>query len=98
VIASAAAAERSGLDWWRPLGRVVLRGRSTPIDIFEPAPDFTAADRRDLTLALALLREDRGAGLQRLAAVAARYPDDEALRCLLLRAEKSSSDGGFPLD
>jgi adenylate cyclase len=98
VIASAAAAERSGLDWWRPLGRVVLRGRSTPIDIFEPAPDFTAADRRDLTLSLALLREDRGAGLQRLAAVAARYPDDEALRCLLLRAEKSSSDGGFPLD
>ncbi|MDB5674297.1 MAG: adenylate/guanylate cyclase with Chase sensor [Sphingomonas bacterium] len=98
VIASAAAAERSGLDWWRPLGRVVLRGRSTPIDIFEPAPDFTAADRRDLTLALALLREDRGGALQRLAAMAAGHPDDEALRCLLLRAEKSSSDEGFPLD
>lgn len=98
VIASAAAAERSGLDWWRPLGRVVLRGRSTPIDIFEPAPDFTAADRSDLTLALAMLREDRGGALQRLAAMAARHPDDEALHCLLLREEKSSSDGSFPLD
>jgi adenylate cyclase len=80
------------------MGPVVLRGRSTPVDIFEPAPDFTADDRRDLILALAMLREDRAGALRRLAELAARHPDDEALRRLLLREEKSSSDGGFVLD
>jgi adenylate cyclase len=45
VLASRAAMERSGLDWWRPLGRVTLRGRSTPVEIFEPVPDATAEER-----------------------------------------------------
>lgn len=98
VIASGDAAERSGLDWWRPMGRVVLRGRSTPVDIFEPAPDFNPDDRRDLIQALAMLREDRSGGLRRLGELAARHPDDEALRRLLLRQEESSSDGGCVLD
>jgi adenylate cyclase len=98
VIASGDAAERSGLDWWRPMGRVVLRGRSTPVDIFEPAPDFTADGRRDLALALAMLREDRSGGLRCLGDLVTRHPDDEALRRLLLREEKSSPDEGFVLD
>ena len=98
VIASAAAAERSGLDWWRPLGRIVLRGRSTPIDVVEPAPDFAAAERDELELALARMPDDRRGALQRLADLAARHPDDAALRCLLLRAEKSSPDEGYVLD
>jgi adenylate cyclase len=45
VLASRAAMERSSLDWWRPLGRVTLRGRSTPVEIFEPVPDATAEER-----------------------------------------------------
>jgi adenylate cyclase len=45
VLASRAAMERSGIDWWRPLGRVTLRGRSTPVEIFEPVPDATAEER-----------------------------------------------------
>ncbi|MFN3425360.1 MAG: CHASE2 domain-containing protein [Novosphingobium meiothermophilum] len=45
VLVSREAAERSGLDWFRPMGEVVLRGRATPVEVFEPAPDMTAEAR-----------------------------------------------------
>lgn len=45
VLVSRAAMERSGLDWFRPMGTITLRGRATPVDVFEPLPDMPAADR-----------------------------------------------------
>lgn len=46
VLVSREAAERSGLDWFRPMGAVTLRGRKTPVDIFEPVPDMDDVQRR----------------------------------------------------
>ena len=73
VLVSREAMERSGLDWWRPMGRVRLRGRSTPVDLFEPAPDFATADRARLSAALAVFdtedAEKRATGLADLKAV-----------------------------
>jgi adenylate cyclase len=45
VLVSRAAMERSGLDWFRPMGTITLRGRATPVDVFEPLPDMPAAER-----------------------------------------------------
>jgi adenylate cyclase len=45
VLVSREAAERSGLDWYRPMGRIVLRGRAKPVEIFEPAPDQDESER-----------------------------------------------------
>ncbi|MFN4134261.1 MAG: CHASE2 domain-containing protein [Novosphingobium sp.] len=45
VLVSREAAERSGLDWFRPMGEVVLRGRATPVEVFEPVPGMTAEAR-----------------------------------------------------
>src|SRR3546814_12989854 len=53
VLASREAMLLSGLDWWRPMGRVRLRGRSTPVDLFEPAPEFPAEERAVLAQILA---------------------------------------------
>ncbi|MDF8332302.1 adenylate/guanylate cyclase domain-containing protein [Novosphingobium cyanobacteriorum] len=39
VLVSREAMERSGLDWFRPMGRVTLRGRAQPVEVFEPVPD-----------------------------------------------------------
>lgn len=47
VLVSREAAERSGLDWFRPMGAVTLRGRKTPVEVFEPVPGMDEA-RRDL--------------------------------------------------
>ncbi len=89
MMASREAMERSALDWWRPMGRVVLRGRAKPVDIFEPAPDFPASDRDHLTAALGRLDTDREGALADLAALLARYPHDNALAHLYYRIEQT---------
>ena len=45
VLVSREAAERSGLDWFRPMGTITLRGRSTPVDVFEVVPDLAGEER-----------------------------------------------------
>ncbi|GLV27210.1 adenylate/guanylate cyclase domain-containing protein [Sphingobium sp. Cam5-1] len=101
VLVSREAMERSGLDWWRPMGRVRLRGRSTPVDLFEPAPDFATADRARLSAALAAYdTEDaakRATGLADLKAVAQEHPDDAALANLVYRYEYIGDGGTYGL-
>jgi adenylate cyclase len=97
VIASGEFAERSGLDWWRPLGRVVRRGRAKPVDIFEPAPGFPAADREALADAVALIDSDPAAAADRIDAIAAAHPDDTALRNLSARTRKLEGNKAYVL-
>jgi len=94
VMASREFAERSGLDWWRPMGSVVLRGRARPVELFEPAPDFPVAEREALSEALALCATAPARGIEGLKAIAARHSADEALHRLVERydvAEKVES-------
>lgn len=39
ILVSREAMERSGLDGFRPMGTVNLRGRATAVEVFEPVPD-----------------------------------------------------------
>lgn len=97
VIASREAMERSGLDWWRPLGSVVLRGRARPVEIFEPIPDFPASDAHHLTMLLDALSKDREQALSGLAALVARYPNDAALANLVHRVEQTQKGEAYVL-
>jgi adenylate cyclase len=95
IMASEELASRTTLDWWRPMGKVVLSGRSSPVALFEPAPDFPADDRAALANALDLLAIDRAAALAALGDLCARYPDDDALRAVLERSEQANADGVY---
>ena len=97
VMASRELAEQSGLDWWRPMGRVVLRGRARPVDLFEPAPDFPAEDRQALAAALALLDSDRIAATAQISLIAARHPADTALQNLVTRCESLGEEDAYVL-
>lgn len=97
VMASREFAERSGLDWWRPMGRVVLRGRSKPVDLFEPAPDFPAEDRAALYQAMILVENDRPAALEVIRRLSEEHPDDAALANLLERTERLTNNHAFVL-
>ncbi|KRA81326.1 adenylate/guanylate cyclase domain-containing protein [Altererythrobacter sp. Root672] len=97
VMASREFADRSGLDWWRPMGRVVLRGRMKPVDLFEPAPDFPQEDRAALYQAMILVEKDKPAALEVLRGVAERHPDDAALANLVERTERLSNNYAFIL-
>ena len=101
VLVSREAMERSGLQWWRPMGRVRLRGRATPVDLFEPAPDFPEEDRALLAEALAAFDaedgEARAAALLQLKALADRHPEDAALANLVYRYEYIGEGGTYGL-
>jgi adenylate cyclase len=97
VMASREFAEASGLDWWRPMGRVQLRGRARPVDLFEPEPDFPSDDRAVLAEACALAASDRAAALALAEAVAARHPQDSALGNLARRMAAMDEGGTYVL-
>jgi adenylate cyclase len=97
VMASREFAEASGLDWWRPMGRVQLRGRARPVDLFEPSPDFPGADKAMLAQALALLAIDRAAAVRLAETVADRHPEDSALRNLVQRITGVDDGGTYVL-
>jgi adenylate cyclase len=98
VMASREFAEASGLDWWRQMGRVQLRGRARPVDLFEPAPDFPADDRANLAQASALAGSDPAAALALAQAIAARHPNDSALGNLARRMAAIDEGGTYVLD
>ena len=98
VLMSAPAIAASTIDSFRPLGRVCVRGRSTPIEIFEPVPD---ASREDVTRLTALLtRFDQGDddALEAIQRYAAERPDDAALECLVYRLHAVGPGGSFVLE
>jgi adenylate cyclase len=97
VLASREFVERSGLDWWRPMGRVILRGRRRPVDVFEAAPEFPDADRKELERAIELLAGDPAAGLALLSEIVGRNPDDIALKNLLGRSRELNEEGAYAL-
>ena len=97
VMASREFAEASGLEWWRPMGRVVLRGRARPVDLFEPAPDFPAEDIAILAQALAMVTIDREGAVRLAQAVASRHPQDAALGNLVQRITGLDEGGTYVL-
>lgn len=98
VIASREFAEASGVDWWREMGRVRLRGRLRPVDLFEPAPGFPADDRAALAEASSLAATDRDAALALAISVAARHPEDSALGNLVRRMAAMDQGGTYALN
>jgi adenylate cyclase len=98
VLLSAAAADRSGLDCLRPLGRVCVRGRSTPIEIFEPVPDAPAEDVSRLTALLRRFDEGDIAAVEDIERYAGERPDDAALACLVYRLRTAGPGGCFVLE
>ena len=97
VLVSAKAAERSTFDGFRSLGRVILRGRATPIDILEPTPDFPAAARARLNDAYARFDAGEMAAIESIAALAAEFPLDAALGNLVARLRQVGPGGAFAL-
>jgi adenylate cyclase len=97
VMASREFMERSLINWWRPMGRVILRGRAKPVEIFEPAPDFPEEDRKVLVQAMILADGDRPAAIALVEEIVARHPDDRALKNLLYRLNNMGERNAYDL-
>jgi adenylate cyclase len=98
VLASQEAVELAGVDWFRPLGRIVLRGRSTPLEVFEPVPNMDKSDRqRFAEVAKKAIRGDVSA-ITALNDDSASHPEDTALANFVYRLAHQEKGGYFVLD
>lgn len=98
MMASREAVERSDLDWWRPMGRVVLRGRARPVELFEPVPDMDASDLGHFRAMMTRISQGDMAALDDLEALASSRPDDAALGNLVYRLKHAEPGGHYVLD
>ena len=84
-------------DVLRPMGRIVLSGRPTPIVVWEPAPHMD----RDLRAELTRLWEQFDGGdkeaLHAIEAIAAARPDDPALSAFAYRLLQAGPGGHYVL-
>lgn len=97
VMASREFAERTELDWWRPMGRVVLRGRARPVDIMEPLPGFPNADRDKLHHAMILSETNNTGAVAVVEELVRSHPDDTALGNLLHRMKNLGEGRAYVL-
>ena len=96
ILVSVEAKEQVTLDIFRPMGRIVLSGRATPVEVWEPVPDMPAEERRTLTDLW--LRFDGGdvAALAEIEAFAADK-QDAALDNFVYRIRQAGPGGHFVL-
>ena len=92
VLVSREAMERTGLDWYRPMGTITLRGRSTPVEVFEPVPRLSDKERGEVTAVIAAHREGDISYIQKIGAMIATYDEDLGLANLAHRL-KNTKDG-----
>jgi adenylate cyclase len=98
ALVSHEAASQMGLENFRAMGRVRVRGRQKPIEVFEPIGAGTAVD--DKVLAGLCAAYDRGetSALDMIRARSAAAPQDIALAYLVKRMEQVGPGGVYDLD
>lgn len=98
ILASREAIEEVEEVAFRPLGRVTLSGRATPVEIFEPVPDVTAGAIE--TVQSCWRRFERGdrAAVDELEALAARRANDAALAKMVYRLKHVEPGGSYVLE
>ncbi len=98
VLVSGPVVERCGLDIFRPLGRVVLSGRASALDIHEPVPQMPADERRSFA-ELAHRASDGDAGaIAEVVAMADQASHDMALNRLAFRLINQKGRNYYVLD
>lgn len=97
VSASREFIEKSNPDWWVPMGRIVLRGRAQPVDIYHPRPDLSPQDREKLTKAVQLMDTNHELASQLVDEVVASHSGDLALKNFSNRIRNLNDGGAYVL-
>ena len=98
LVSGPAADAAAGAVPLRPMGRVAVRGRSTPIAIYEPSIDAEPGHVTRLTEYLTRFDDGDTTALEGLRVFVGQHPDDAALANLLYRLEHVGPGGSFVLE
>jgi adenylate cyclase len=97
ALISEEARSRTSLDVYRPMGRIVLSGRATPVVVWEPAPDFDPKLRHELVrLWNAFDSGDRSA-LDAIEQICLTQDNDAALSAFACRLREAGPGGATTL-
>jgi adenylate cyclase len=98
VLVSGSAREQCSFDYFRPVGRISVSGRATPIEVFEPVPSLNSEIVTRLTTLHARFDKGETTALEELERTADQHPDDAALANLVYRLKQVGPGGNFVLD
>ncbi|MEI7931481.1 MAG: adenylate/guanylate cyclase domain-containing protein, partial [Alphaproteobacteria bacterium] len=98
ALISREAAERCNVEGLRAMGRIQVRGRSTPIEVFEINPDCPEAVRKRLNGAYIQFDAGDVSILDDIVKLAKDCPDDQALAALALRLKSVGPGGSYVLN
>lgn len=97
ALVSDEAKSQSTLDVFRPMGRIVLSGRSTPVMVWEPKPSLPAEMRRNLVELWERFDAGDLSALAELEQVSAANKSDAALANFVYRIREAGPGGHFVL-
>ncbi|HYN45998.1 MAG TPA: adenylate/guanylate cyclase domain-containing protein [Allosphingosinicella sp.] len=97
MLVSDEAKRESTLDVFRPMGRIVLSGRATPVMVWEPAPDMDEGLRAELNRLWLAFDGGEEAALVQLEAIAEAHKEDAALQYFVYRIREAGPGGHFVL-
>ena len=98
VLVSETVVARSTLDIFRPIGRIAVSGRSTPLALYEPMPDMAADERRALVDIYRRFDAGDRHALDDMRDYARAHPDDRATANLIDRLQHIGPGGSFVLE
>ncbi|HYJ52003.1 MAG TPA: adenylate/guanylate cyclase domain-containing protein, partial [Allosphingosinicella sp.] len=97
MLVSDSAKCESSLDFFRPMGRIVVSGRGTPVEVWEPAPSMSETERNRMNQAWSAFDAGDVSALQQLEEIAAANSEDAALRYFIYRIREVGPGGHFVL-
>ncbi|MBL0768889.1 adenylate/guanylate cyclase domain-containing protein [Sphingopyxis sp. XHP0097] len=98
ILISAEAAAHAKRDDLVPMGRVTLRGRAQPVDVFTPRPDLTPDQRRAIAAMVeAHAAGDKNAFVTHATALATEYSQDAAINFLIERLNATEKGESYAL-
>jgi adenylate cyclase len=98
VLISREAATRCGRDDLIPMGRITLRGRSRPVEVFEPRPDLTPEQRAQIAAVVTAHDSgDKTALVTQATALRSAFGQDHAIMSLLERLDHTAKGESYAL-
>jgi adenylate cyclase len=97
ILVSSEAKRESSLDIFRPMGRIVLSGRATPVEVWEPVPQMDAELRSQLVKLWESYESGEASALAELGEIAASHKEDAALANFVYRIREAGPGGHFVL-
>ena len=98
ALISETVVEKSTLGYFRPVGRIAVSGRSTPMAVFEPVPHQSLESVTQFTELLRRFDDKDPNAMAELEALVESNPDDNALANLVERLREVGPGGYSALD